>query len=711
MDTRPRKRPRPIISCIRCRNKKLKCDRAAPCQNCIKAGCSTTCTYQRSPETSDSLPRAKRIHLGNSANADDEPSCPSDAGGNAGLGIIEDLQQRVLKLEEARFADNGPMQNYMCSESSQQPNRTQSKDPALPLGTLVVKGSRSRYHGGNSRISLLNQFSEAKEFISQHTKDSSLVELGKEIQWLQRKSNLPLHSPESVGADCNPEILQLRASLPPKAVCDRLVDFYCENFEKTLRVLHIPSFLRQYSQFWSEPEQEMFQTSSFLPQLTAVLTLSFSLEGQNDTADGSYEYLNHTAIGPVRTWLQKLGHKQRSEISTLQVEVLVLLVRQLHLASPEELWRASGSLVRSAMVMGLHLNASQSTSPSAFQDQLRRRLWITIAEMDLQISIVAGMPVMAPQVDFKALSPSNLSDKDFDESTAALPPPKPLHEWTETLASVSLASSLSHRINVMGIASSGRQGGDLSEIVRQGQKLEEYLQHIPSTLKHTTSGEADDPSILLNRTFVDIYMRRPLISLYRPILMEQNHDEEDTIVSEIRDTCLESSLSILSLQDYFDPAVVDPDVFNTTMYWNIFQILCKNDVLLAALSVCAYMKLSTPQQPPHSKAALTRIVDTTLDGLAHRISEPGNNIKDVLLLAVVLQSVRGRGSGEAKERSMYQGAQKALSACRQHLLSRKEASQLAVDSQVEIPDFLAADIGDIQWEPFSFEDVPFEWSL
>lgn len=711
MSPQPRKRPRPIISCIRCRNKKLKCDRAAPCQNCIKARCSASCTYHNPPETSDSLPRTKRIQLGNSADADDEPSGSPDVGRAAGLGIIEDLQKRVSILEEALSADNSQMRNHLGSESSQQPKQTQSRNPVLPLGTLVVKGSRSRCHGGTSRLSLLNQFSEAKKFISQYTKESSLVELGKEIQGLQRESNLSLHSPESIGADCNPELLQLRASLPPKAVCDRLIEVYCENFEKTLRVLHIPSFLRLYAQFLSEPENEMLQTSAFLPQLTAVLILSSQLEGQNDTADGSYEYLNRSATGLVRLWLQKLGQKQRSEIATLQVEALVLLIRQLHLAPPEELWRASGSLVRSAMVMGLHLDASQSTSLSAFQDQLRRRLWITIAEMDLQISIVAEMPVMAPQVDYEALSPSNLSDNDFDESTAVLPFPKSLNEWTETLASVSLAATLSPRINVMGIASAGRQGDDLSDIVRHGQKLEEYLRQIPSTLKHSTSGEADAPPILLNRMLVDIYMRRPLISLYRPILMEQNHDQEDTIVSEIRDTCLESSLSILSLQDYFDPAVADPDVFNTSMYWNIFQIICKNDVLLAALSVCAHMKLSTPQQSPHSKAVLTRTVDTTLDSLARRISEPGNNVKDILLLAVVLQSVRGRASGEAKERSVYQGAEKALSACRQHLLSRKEVRQLDVDFQVQIPDLLASEIGDIQWEPFSFEDVPFEWSL
>jgi hypothetical protein len=78
--------------------------------------------------------------------------------------------------------------------------------------------------------------------------------------------------------------------------------------------------------------------------------------------------------------------------------------------------------------------------------------------------------------------------------------------------------------------------------------------------------------------------------------------------------------------------------------------------------------LNIKSNQSHSKASLTRLVENTLDSLSRRIGEAGNNVKDILLLAVVLQSVRGRGSPETKERWMLQGAKKALSACRQYLL-------------------------------------------
>lgn len=173
----PRKRPRPVVSCLRCREKKLKCDRAAPCQNCSKAGCRAECAYnQHPPQSSESLPKSKRAHL--SADGDGVDQRTSS---RLGTGIVEDLQQRVVKLEELLAVQPqankyGPMrdvpiqsswyvshilaflQNFLLTffrSSRPQSDSTLSTSPFL--GTLVVKGSRSRYHGQNSRVALLNQ--------------------------------------------------------------------------------------------------------------------------------------------------------------------------------------------------------------------------------------------------------------------------------------------------------------------------------------------------------------------------------------------------------------------------------------------------------------------------------------------------------------------------------------------------------------------------
>lgn len=81
------KRARPVVSCLRCREKKLKCDRVEPCENCIKAGHGADCTYNQNPE---SAPKAKRVQV------TPELAKRSDQS----IGIIEDVQQRLARVEE-----------------------------------------------------------------------------------------------------------------------------------------------------------------------------------------------------------------------------------------------------------------------------------------------------------------------------------------------------------------------------------------------------------------------------------------------------------------------------------------------------------------------------------------------------------------------------------------------------------------------------------
>lgn len=181
--TQTRKRPRPVVSCLRCREKKLKCDRTMPCENCTKSGCPSDCMYNHSPASLDALPRAKRVQLGSEA-VDQHPDPRVEPGRNAGVGIIEDFQLRLAKLEEllsvkpptnldllrdvsvrgSRYIRDAwyislPYNTNSTHSSPQSSGITQPASSPPFLGTLVVKGTRTRYHGQNNRITLLNKAS------------------------------------------------------------------------------------------------------------------------------------------------------------------------------------------------------------------------------------------------------------------------------------------------------------------------------------------------------------------------------------------------------------------------------------------------------------------------------------------------------------------------------------------------------------------------
>ncbi|KAL2817932.1 hypothetical protein BDW59DRAFT_130268 [Aspergillus cavernicola] len=656
----PRKRPRRVISCLRCRQKKLKCDRATPCENCCKAGCPSDCAFQHGPGG-----EPKRIRL-------DEPLVANryvPPPNTTGAGIIESLQHRLTRLEALLCVPPDPT---LPNISPSHDNATLSSAPHPYLETLVVKGTRTRYHGQNSRITLLNQFAEAKGFIKECTNDSTVLRLAKEVQFLQSKSRLPIGSPESISdVELSHELKLLQASLPPIEVCDHLLSLYSTNFEQVFRILHIPTLNRQYVQFVMGHDQDSRRFSAFIPQLTAVLAVAFPLVDQEFRRDHptACEYLQGSAANLVRDWLQKRSRKQRTELATLQTAALVVLARRLRLESPEEVWCATGSLVRSAMVMGLHLDLSSWVDLSVYQKEVRRRLWISVVEMDLQASIESGMPVNIPDMNFGPLTPTNLNDVDYDEDTAELPPAKPLREWTDALTQIILTASIRQRTQAMSLVRTANLNPDSTEFVKQFWAIEACLGQIPPMLKLDPGLMfTERPSRVLNRILLDLYIRRPLLCLSQLVLKPENPDNQ--LSHAIQGASLHSSLSILAYQDYFDPTVADLDARNPIVYWDLFHTFCKLDMLQSALNVCGHITLApNHSSTPLTKATLTLAVEHALDGLTRTLGQPGSNMKDILLLAVVLQTVQARGSNEEKKQFIQQGVTSALSACRQHLLS------------------------------------------
>ena len=159
-------RPRPVLSCVPCRHKKLKCNRESPCQQCERAQRSIDCTYNQNYLDPPAQTRAS-----------DEPELQRDRQSRGGkrvrvdsttelngynsqepvhiekTGIIEDLQFRVANLER-RLANephsSAPVRH--CPDDRTAPSRGPSY-----MGTLSVEGTRSRYRGQYHRNTLLNQ--------------------------------------------------------------------------------------------------------------------------------------------------------------------------------------------------------------------------------------------------------------------------------------------------------------------------------------------------------------------------------------------------------------------------------------------------------------------------------------------------------------------------------------------------------------------------
>lgn len=144
------KRPRPVISCLECRRKKLKCDRAQPCQQCLKVGRPGRCQYQPGSEpeadaTDCVSTTAKRHQTHSPSNQQSHGSLPRINGFSGGptqqakTGIIEDLQERVTRLENALLARDAKEGSLLIPQES-----SENHEQDVPLGAaqkLVADGS------------------------------------------------------------------------------------------------------------------------------------------------------------------------------------------------------------------------------------------------------------------------------------------------------------------------------------------------------------------------------------------------------------------------------------------------------------------------------------------------------------------------------------------------------------------------------------------
>ena len=143
------------------------------------------------------------------------------------------------------------------------------------------------------------------------------------------------------------------------------------------------------------------------------------------------------------------------------------------------------------------------------------------------------------------------------------------------------------------------------------------------------------------------------------------------LLAELEKHCLESSQVILSYQDLFTIPRLQKIVPNVWAQQNWFYNACKMDVLWAALTLCQTIKQRVGNSNPHFSSdnlALIHPVQTTITYLIDRIGQKGSDLKDIVFLALVLQSVQLPNSASGRAQTLQRTTKATLAVCREKLL-------------------------------------------
>ncbi|KAL2436729.1 hypothetical protein ABEF95_013602 [Exophiala dermatitidis] len=640
------KRPRPVISCLECRRKKLKCDRTHPCRQCLKIGRPGRCQYQdgQEPEPNAAYSREtgsayKRLRLDQESLRDTsgtsdaretghdydehfaqrrgQHSASPSAAAERGVEVIEDLQERVARLEQALLSQDQHQLQRSGSGRSMVLNQVPTRPDVLVSDNL----SNSAEEGGSTfsqRPRAGSQFPDACLFL-QRLQDGSegaeMVSLRSELKSLhdaiamtsQRRDN---DNPRSTSAklsllmDSAYQFASMSVQFPPFDVCEKLAVHYFDNLEHCFRILHWPEFRAQLEIFFTPGQGEQSCKFGFVPQLVGVLATACTLGTHPECdAGASYPILQQPiALKFIQNFLGNLSDRQRYLFPALQAKMLMLMLRWMSVDKIDDLFRLNGEILRDALVMKLDQDPSSTagSNTSIFESELRRRCWMTIVECDLMLCILCKLPCMVPP--YTTQQPRNVNDDELFEGMDRLPPSRPLEEWTDGLCQYVLAQSFPRRlVACKQMDSSSGHVVELKDVLLHTRYLEQVLRDLPPPLRFSYTGDRDSktPPRLMARMELDISIRRPLMHLYSRCAAAAGADDDDSSdnsdslvrqTNEARAGFLRSCLMLITFQDLFDPQFSEINVPRPQGYWDFFHNVYRCELGQAILGLCLEIK-------------------------------------------------------------------------------------------------------------------------
>ncbi len=183
---------------------------------------------------------------------------------------------------------------------------------------------------------------------------------------------------------------EFRSSIPSPETCEILLNAYFRTSESAMRIFHIPTFRKEYDQFKQQP---LLASDSFI--LKMLLAMAIGVTFYQEPKEPNVETLRTQAkkwIYAAQSWLSEIPYeKSRLNVAGLQIQCLLLIARQSLAVVDDLVWISSGSLVRRACSMGLHRDPKYFPNMTVLQAEIRRRLWATIMELNVQFSLESGM--------------------------------------------------------------------------------------------------------------------------------------------------------------------------------------------------------------------------------------------------------------------------------------------------------------------------------
>jgi len=276
------------------------------------------------------------------------------------------------------------------------------------------------------------------------------------------------------------------------------------------------------------------------------------------------------------------------------IETLMLYNQAEWMTSQDSIIEVSlvlGMIIRLAMSMGIHRD-SKAHPLTAFQGEMRRRIWAMLRQMDILYSFQLSLPVTIDPKDSNCSFPRNIHDAEFDEHSPTLPPSKSADQMTEV--SYSMAKSrLSIELGKM-LALLESKEPSLDDVVKYKRSWEEVREHIPPFFQmHYTGPTANEPLASLRKKAIGIdrVYQIGLCMLYRRFLSPARLNPA---LLPHRGACVDAAMTLLNHQ-----AAIYSDIVSYPQHIKNRHIstLTTHDFFIAGMAIALDLHYGIEMQP------------------------------------------------------------------------------------------------------------------
>ncbi|KAF7552677.1 hypothetical protein G7Z17_g4171 [Cylindrodendrum hubeiense] len=352
-----------ILSCVLCQQRKIKCDKGAPCSNCDKV--NAICT----PSTPAPAPTPSEVAASTARSTDYAAS-------------MLDSPQSTAQSQLTPFADDDKDLNPIW----------------MPKGKVIIENGSVKYVDNFPWATVQNQLQSMRQLLDDEERSATDSDL--------------TPPREDVNVSFGDLHINLTEDVTPTPVqIFKLWQIFLERVNPLTKIIHVPSLQPLVVEASTDHSSISQNAQSLLFSIYAVSTLALTEEESSQLLKMTREQALLRFASGAKSAFTRSRILEKYDMMTLQALVLYLL--SLHgRTSRHETWIISGMLIRMAQKMGLHKDG-ETLNLTPFEAEMRRRLWWQILMSDTKYAIASGFhePLLTWNWDTKF--PHNVNDADL----------------------------------------------------------------------------------------------------------------------------------------------------------------------------------------------------------------------------------------------------------------------------------------------------------